>query len=66
MNIDRAKVRKQMCSFINANECIDNLTDEVNYTKLAEETACALNLYDEDGNIPEELFDIATEFTMDN
>lgn len=39
----------------------DNLTGEMDYTGLAEEACCELDAYDGD-DIPEEFFEIATEF----
>lgn len=42
-------------------ECTDPKTGEVNATLLAEETCCALDLYEGD-NIPERLFELALEF----
>jgi hypothetical protein len=50
-----------------APDCVDKDTNEINCTKLAENTAAALNLYedDEDYTIPEEVFDLAVEVSVD-
>jgi hypothetical protein len=55
-------VRNTMRTFIQ--ECRDPLTGEINCTKLAEETARALNLYVGD-DIPEELFDLAVDLSQE-
>lgn len=43
------------------NQYKDRLTDETDCTKLAEDCCAELELYDEEENIPEELFNIASQ-----
>lgn len=59
-NINANKVRANMKK--NVNSCRDPRTDEVNHTLLAEMAASDLNLYDDNSDIPEKIFEIATEF----
>jgi hypothetical protein len=54
--VSEALIRNTMRTFIK--ECRDPITGEINCTKLAEETACALNLY-VGADIPAELFELA-------
>lgn len=39
----------------------DSVTEEIDCTKLAEDCCAELELYDEDENIPEDLFNIASQ-----
>jgi len=50
-----------------ADECRDRDTGEINCTKLAEETANALDLYesDDDCTIPEEVYDLAVDVAQE-
>jgi hypothetical protein len=57
-----ALIRNAMRTLIQ--ECRDPCTGEINCTRLAEETAFALNLY-VGADIPEEVFDLALELSKD-
>jgi len=52
------QIKNTMISFVA--EYTDSRTGEIDCTKLAEETCCALNLYEGD-DIPEYLFEMAFE-----
>ena len=42
-------------------DCVDSVTGLLNHTELAENAACALNLYCGNNDIPDEVFEIAIE-----
>ena len=56
VNAVRANMKK------NVKTCRDPRTGEVNHTLLAEMSAADLNLYGQDDEIPDQVFQIATEF----
>jgi len=62
--VNSHSVRKWMAR--NKERFVDELTGELNHTRLAEEAANELNLYNDEGgydSIPEEIFEIAADFS---
>lgn len=60
--MNEKKIRQWMKN--NSQTCRDNLTGEMNNTMLAEQAAEEFDLYEGDEcKIPDEVFDIAAEFT---
>ncbi len=58
----KRKARKWMLYSENYNACVDLITGGLNCTKLAEDCASELDLYqDSNYTIPEELFDLAVD-----